>query len=328
MCERVADEHGFSGVVRVDLADGTTVTSAHGFADRRCGLPLTADALLSVASATKGFTALATMALVEAGALTLDSPVRSLLGSDLPLIDDRVTVEHLLAHRSGIGDYLDEAAIGDIADHVMVAPVHQLDSTEAYLAVLDGHRQRSAPGEVFAYNNGGFVVLALVIERAAAQRFEDFVVEVVCRPAGLTHTAFIRSDSLPPGVATGYLDRHGPRTNVLHLPVMGSGDGGLYSTAADVRRFWLALFDGRIVSPEMVATMTRPRSTSHDGDRYGLGFWLSPSGPMVKLEGYDAGVSFGSWHDPSTTRTSTVMSNTSEGAWPMLRMLAEDLTTE
>ena len=321
VCDRVAIDTGFSGVVRVDLADGTVVERADGMADRRWGVPFGIDTRSGIASATKGFTALAATALIESGSLSLDTTARSVLGSDLPLIDGAVTVEQLLAHRSGIGDYLDESTMGDIADHVLGVPVHELDSTESYLAVLGGHRQVHPPGDRFAYNNGGYVVLALIVERAAGAPFERLVDELVCRPAGLTDTGFIRSDSLPPGVATGYLDAEGLRTNALHLPVLGSGDGGMFSTAADIRRFWLAVFDGRILTSRAVDTMTSPRSD--DGDlRYGLGFWLARAGPMVKLEGYDAGVSFRSWHDPTTAQTYTVISNTSDGAWPVLRAVA------
>ncbi|HZE29513.1 MAG TPA: serine hydrolase, partial [Gaiellaceae bacterium] len=85
----------------------------------------------------------------EEGVLELSTPVRSVLGSDLPVIDDGVTVEHLLSHRSGIGDYLDEEAV-EIEDYVMPVPVHELATTEDYLAVLDGHPSTFAPGERFA----------------------------------------------------------------------------------------------------------------------------------------------------------------------------------
>ena len=70
-----------------------------------------------------------------------------MLGPDLPLIDAAVTIEHLLAHRSGIGDYLDEPAVGDVTDYVMPVPVHQLATTQDYVPVLDGHPQVSPPGE-------------------------------------------------------------------------------------------------------------------------------------------------------------------------------------
>ena len=61
----------------------------------------------------------------------------------------------------------------------------------------------------------------------------------------MTDTAFLRSDALPGRTATGYLEDG--RTNVFSLPVVGFGDGGIYSTAPDFRKFWPALLDGRIV---------------------------------------------------------------------------------
>jgi hypothetical protein len=72
--------------------------------------------------------------------------------------------------------------------------------------------------------------------------------------------------------------------------------------------------------------MVRPRSETPSGSaRYGLGFWLRAAGDAVLLEGYDAGVSFRSVHDPGTRLTHTVVSNTSDGAWPVTRYLGERL---
>jgi CubicO group peptidase (beta-lactamase class C family) len=318
---RVATGTRFSGAVRVDRPH-RSLEWAFGLADRRWRVPFTTGTRAGIASATKGFTAVVVMRLVETGALALDTTARSLLGGDLPLVDDGVTVEHLLAHRSGIGDYIDESAGVDVADHVMTVPVHLLDRTEAYLAVLDGFPQVAPPGERFAYNNSGFVLLALLAERATGRRFEQLVDDLVCRPAELTATGFLRSDAVPEGTATGYLLADGLRTNALHLPVLGSGDGGLSSTVADVRRFWSALCTGALVAGGSVEAMTAPRS-SHGGDRYGLGFWLAPSGSVVRLEGHDAGVSFSSSHDPVTDVTHTVIGNWSEAAWPVAQALCD-----
>jgi CubicO group peptidase (beta-lactamase class C family) len=94
------------------------------------------------------------MSLVEGGELGLTTTARSLLVADLPLIDDRVTVEHVLAHRSGIGDYLDEDELADNNDYVLTVPSHELATTEQFLAVLDGHPMKYEPGERFAYCNG------------------------------------------------------------------------------------------------------------------------------------------------------------------------------
>jgi hypothetical protein len=139
-------------------------------------------------------------------------------------------------------------------------------------------------------------------------------------------TAYLRSDALPVRTALGYLDAEGHRSNVLHLPVRGSGDGGAYTTVADVHRLWLALRAGAVVDPAALAIAWRPRSEVPVEDtRYGLGFWLHASGPGVFLEGYDAGVSFRTVFDPESDTTHTVLANWSNGAWPLARALYLDL---
>ena len=317
-----AGESAFSGVVRVDRGDEVVLERAYGFADRRWEIPNVVDTRFAIASGVKGLTALTVVSLVEDGTLELATTARSVLGDDLSLIDDRVTVEHLLAHRSGIGDYFDEDLPGEITDHVLQAPVHTLAETEDYLTVLDGFPTKFAPGERFSYCNGGYVVLALIAERASGMPFRELVAGRVCEPADMVDTEFLRSDELPRGAAVGYLGAEGLRTNVLHLPVRGSGDGGVYTTVADVRRLWKAFLAGKIVSMDWAREMTRPRSDG-EAKRYGLGFWLHATSDAVILEGYDAGVSFRSLHDPHADLTATVVSNWSDGAWDVARLLDE-----
>ena len=322
-----AEQSGFSGVVRVDRSGSMELCSAYGLADRAHEVPNTVETRFATASGAKTLTALAVMSLVERGTLELGTTARSLLGDDLPLIADDVTVEHLLAHRSGIGDYLDEDAY-DVRDYVLAVPVHELATTEQYLPVLDGHETVFPAGERFSYNNAGYVVLALMAERSTGVEFHDLVRTLVCEPAGMTDTAFLRSDELPGRAALGYLDVDGPRTNVFHLPVRGSGDGGVYSTAADISALWGALFAGRVVPPRRLAEMVRPRSDwPEESRRYGLGFHLEATGDGVFLEGHDAGVSFASLHRPTSSITCTVISNWTEGAWPIIRLLSDRFGT-
>jgi CubicO group peptidase (beta-lactamase class C family) len=321
--DAIAAEADFSGVVRVDEADRIALAKAYGAAHRGYGIANTLDTRFAIASGTKGLTALTVVSLIEDGLLEPSTPARSVLGEDLPLIGDDVTVEHLLAHRSGIGDYLDEEAAPDLESYLMPVPAHELATTEQYLAVLDGHETKFAPDERFAYSNSGYVVLALIAERAAGIPFHELVRRRVCEPAGMADTEFLRSDELPDRTALGYLATPGrSRTNVFHLPVRGSGDGGVYTTVADVSALWRAMFAGRLVSANWAAEMVRPRSTPLSGElRYGLGFWLDPSTHTVVLAGSDAGVSFRSEHDPRSSSTATVISNTSKGAWPIARRL-------
>ena len=324
--DELAVATGFSGVVRVDRPGGSSFAAAYGRAHRGHCIANTVGTRFGIASGTKGLTALTVMTLVERGQLELATTARSVLGDDLPLIDDRVTVEQLLSHRSGIGDYLDETDIASPTDYVMPVPVHLLDRTEDYVRVLSGHQQAFAPGERFSYSNSGFVVLALIAERISGIPFDRLVHERVCEPAGMLDTTFLRSDEPSGRTALGYLDAHGLRTNVLHLPVAGSGDGGIYSTAADIRAFWLALFAGRIVPARRVAEILRPQShVPSESWRFGLGIWLHPTTDAAVLEGSDAGVSFQTLHDPATQLTYTVLANTTAGAWPITRHLRDSL---
>ena len=321
--DALAAETSFTGVVRVDRTDGIELATAYGLAHRGWEIPNEVDTRFAIASGTKGLTALAVVSLIEEGVLDLSTPARSVLGQDLPLIGDDVTIEQLLSHRSGIGDYLDEEVEQNFDDYLMPVPVHELATTEQYLAVLDGHPTKFAPGERFAYCNGGYVVLALIAERASGMPFHDLVRQRVCEPAGMRDTEFLRSDELPSRTALGYLAIDGVwRTNVFHLPVRGTGDGGIYTTVADIASLWRAFFAGRIVSDEWVREMVRARSdVPSESMRYGLGFWLHASTDTVILEGCDAGVSFRTVYDPHSGVTYTVISNTTDGAWPIARYL-------
>jgi hypothetical protein len=125
-----------------------------------------------------------------------------------------------------------------------------------------------------------------------------------------------------------YLSAHGLRTNVLHLPVVGTGDGGPYTTAADFSVFWSAFFAGRIASPGRVGLMVHPHSDwPEESKRYGLGFHLDATNDAVWLEGTDAGVSFASQHQPSSSITYTVISNVSAGVWRIVKLLDQRLGT-
>src|SRR4029453_3087384 len=259
--DAIAVETGFAGVVSVDRGGEIEFVRAYGLAHRGWEIPNAVDTRFGISSGTKGLTALAVVSLIEEDALRLPTTARSVLGKDLPLISADVTIEHLLAHRSGIGDYLDEEAGSEITDYVMTVPVHELATTEQYLAVLDGHPAKFSAGERFCYCNSGYVVLALIAERVSGVSFHDLVRHRVCAPAGMRDTEFLRSDELPGRTAVGYLDASaGSRTNVFHLPVVGSGDGGIYTTVSDMHRVWEALRAGHIVHPRSVQMMWEPRS--------------------------------------------------------------------
>lgn len=186
--DAVAHEQGFSGVVSVHRDGTVELARAYGLAHRAHQVANRVDTRFAIASGSKAMTALAIVSLIEQGELSMSTTARSVLGDDLPLIDAGVTVEHLLAHRSGIGDYLDEEVESDPADYLLAAPVHEYTTTERFLADLDGHPTKFPPGQRFSYCNGGYVVLALIAERVSTVPFHQLVRDRVCRgsspPAG------------------------------------------------------------------------------------------------------------------------------------------------
>ncbi len=312
----------FSGVVRLRGKGDRgrdDVDLAAGYADRANGRPNAPTTRFATASGTKGFTALTVMALVEAGRLELDATARSLVGRDLPHIDPAVTVEHLLAHRSGIGDYLDGDEPDDVDAHALGSrSAHLFESPVAFVALLGEPAQHEPPGAVFRYNDAGYVILSLIVERLTGS-FVRAVDEHVFSAAGMTGSGFFRSDDLPSDTATGYLVDG--RSNVHHLPVIGAGDGGAYATLDDLDRFWDALLTGAIVSAGSLGRMTAPASQYSTAIAYGLGFWVSTEGDHVWLEGMDAGVSFQSGFIRSTGLRYSVLSNTSSGTWPLVKAI-------
>lgn len=317
-----AEASGFSGVIRVDVDGALVDERAYGLSDRAHGIPAETSTRFGLASISKAFTALTIGSLLDEGALALGDRVRPLLGTDLPLIDDAVTIDHLLTHRSGIGDYLDESD-GEITDYVLDLPVHTLEDTESFLPLLDGRAQVGDPGAAFVYNNSGFVILALLAERVCRRPFHELVGERVFAPAGMVQSGYPRSDEPTGDLAVGYLADSGPRTNLLHLPVRGSGDGGAVSSVSDLAGFWRALMSGAIVSPSTLDALLEPVSeVAEEGMRYGRGFWRGLRSELVILEGYDAGVSGRTWYDPESRVAASVISNTSDGAWPVLRALS------
>jgi len=320
-------EIDFSGVVQIAQGGHVLYERVRGFAERAHRVPNTRDTEFALASGTKSFTALAVMSLVADGVLGLDERVQGFLGVAGELVDPAVTVRHLLAHTSGMGDYLDEDQIEDIEDHTLEVPVLRLASPADFLPMLRARStMKFSPGSRFKYCNSGYVVLALLIEAVSGRSYYEVVEDRVFAPSGMLATAFPRLDALPGSAASGYLPQRGWRLNHLHLPVRGGGDGGAYSSVDDIARFWTALLDGRVVPSEWVAEMIRPQSTRPPNTRaYGLGFWLAPARDAIHMEGNDPGISFRSSFEPATGLLYTVISNTTSGAWPIVRAIEATL---
>ena len=270
---------GDGAIVRVDRDNRVEIVKAYGLAHRSYDIPNEVDTRFALASGTRGLTALTVVSLVEDGTLQLTTRARS-VWKDIPLVGNGVIVEHLLAHRSGIGDDLDEEAGLDLDEYLMPVPVHELATTEDYLAVLDGHPPKFAPGERFAYCNSGYVVLALIAERATAlpSTSSCSAASASARGCATPRSCARTSSRLERLAATSEATTRGGRDASSARPRIGeaastrppltSGHSGQCSRRKDRVARW-------------VAGMVRPCSdVSSQSRRYGLGFRLHrPSTP-------------------------------------------------
>jgi CubicO group peptidase (beta-lactamase class C family) len=209
--------------VAVGVRDGDEVeTWCSGVTSLGNPLPVNDTTIFQIGSISKTFVGTAAMALVAAGRLELDEPVRTYV-PDLRLSSDEltagVTMRHLLTHTSGwVGDYFGHTGYGD-------------DALARFVAKLAKAPQLTPPGETYSYNNTAFNLAAHVVASVAGQPYERVVREVVLEPLAMDLTFFSAEDAINQRVAIGH--RHG-QTQPWRRPRAFSGAGGVLSCVRDL----------------------------------------------------------------------------------------------
>jgi CubicO group peptidase (beta-lactamase class C family) len=331
---RIAMANNFSGVISVaPLAGGTSVEAAFGLADRANRIPNATETRFAMASGCKGFTAAAIWMLIEAERIALDTRLSECVASRQFHFGDKVTIGQLLNHTSGIPDYFSEEIESDYAALWRERPCYGMKTVQDFLPLFEGQPMKAPPGQGFLYNNAGFILLGLVVEELTGQDFRTFVAERILGPCDMTRSGYFAMDALPEKCARGYLspDPADYHTNIYAVPAIGGPDGGAFTTAGDLRRFWASLLSGRLLAPTTVERLiSAPVRVSDDYDDlyYGYGVWLrqSKEGWIVSLEGGDPGVALESlvWIDHGIV--ATVLSNVTGSAAEVSNALAELLT--
>ena len=258
----------FSGAVLVARDGQTLFEGAYGLADRERGIPNTPLTQFRAGSMYKMLTAVATLQLVQAGTLRLDSPLGTYL-PDYPNADvaSRVTPHHLLTHTGGTGD---------IFGPLFTANRLELRTTGDYLRLYGTRSLQFAPGTQHVYSNYGFILLGALVERVSGTSYDDHVLARVLAPAGMTATGTAPEDSLVPGRAVGYMRQGGPSgplvSNAPTLPYRGTPAGGGYSTVGDFARFAAALREHRLLDPAHTALLYTGKVPVNPSVQYAYGF--------------------------------------------------------
>lgn len=247
----------------------TLYARAVGMANLAYTIPFTITTPTNIGSTSKQFTAFAVMLLVAEGKVALDDDLRKHL-PELPDLGQVITVRHLLTHTSGYREIYNavilEGRRPDLGDHV--------DRGELISLLQRQPALQNTPGTEFNYNNTGYGLAALVVERVSGQPFPDFMAERVFRPLGMRRTVVRASPRhLVPGRSEGYVP--GGSDGWLVAPDLGAamGAGGIYSTVGDLQRWVENLARPRVGRAEDIEMMMTPYTLA-DGKSTGYGFGL------------------------------------------------------
>ncbi|WP_395570443.1 serine hydrolase domain-containing protein [Streptomyces sp. BK79] len=259
-------------LTRID-SGGAGYRIAVGKADRAAGTAMDADRRFRVGSVSKTFTAVVLMQLVTEGRVDLDAPANDYLPRALP--DDRITVRHLLNHRSGLWDYTN-----DMFQHTVPGFEAVRNKVFTYQELIDlsvAHATTGEPGAAYGYSNTNFVVLGRLIEHVTGVPMATHYEQRIFEPLGLTNTSYVH----PRTTLTGSHARGYVRDDDTALPLVDSTEqtvswaqsaGAVISNSEDLNRFLAAVVSGELVATEQLREMMSLVPVNADGTQsYGLG---------------------------------------------------------
>ncbi|MDR2600301.1 MAG: beta-lactamase family protein [Oscillospiraceae bacterium] len=323
-------EKDFSGVISVRKNGEELIKKAYGFADINNKIPNEVDTKFATASAGKAFVAVGILQLIENRKLSFDDNIGNILDFDLKLIDRNITVKQLLTHTSGIPDYFDESIMNEYAQLWQEFPNYKIRKSIDLLPLFINKPMMYKTGEKFQYNNTGFVVLGLIIEKITGLLFDEYLTENVFIPYEMSDTGYYELDRLPAKCANSYIydqNRNEFYTNIYSVDVKGTGAGGAFTTVNDIEKFWDNLLNGKLLSSNMVNKMFTLQS-SYENNYYGYGIWLEKTEDGTYepwFQGCDPGVSFITSYDRSKNINITIISNIGNNVWEMKRKIDENV---
>ncbi|MGW3032055.1 serine hydrolase domain-containing protein [Streptomyces sp. NPDC001178] len=244
-----------------------------GVRDRDSGAAMDIRARFRIGSVSKTFSSVVLLQLVQEGGLELDAPVNRYLPGLLP--DDRITVRHLLAHRSGLADYTDA-----MFEHTVPGFEAVRNRVFSYQELVDlslSEPRTTEPGVAYKYSNTNFVVVGMLIEKITGKPVAQEYQRRIIKPLGLRNTSYVHPDVHIAGLhVRGYLhpDEEGePLVDSTEQTVSwAQSAGAVISSPADLNTFTTALMRGRLLSSKMLDAMTTVTPTDTTNTRfYGLG---------------------------------------------------------
>ena len=243
----------------------------YGLADIEHHVPVTPQSQFRIGSITKQFTAAAILKLQEQGKLSVQDKLSKYI-PDFPR-GGEVTLHHLLTHTSGIHSYTSKAGF--------MHSVTNATTTEALIDSFKHDPYDFDPGQKWAYDNSGFLLLGYIVEKVSGQPYSDFLRTTFFEPLGMTNTGVYRKGLHLPHEALGYQYTDGKFSRAKDWDMSWAGGAGaIYSTVEDLYRWNEALFNGKVLTPASLKaafTPVKTRENKEDSspDGYGYGWMLS-----------------------------------------------------
>jgi len=276
--ERLAKPGGVGLSIAVGQREKLLLEKGYGLADAELDVPADAETMFRIGSVTKQFTAALVMRLVEQEKLGLDDELAKYV-PEFPLQGRQVTIRQLLQHTSGIKSYTD---VGEA--WVKLWP---LELTHAeLLALVEDAPFDFEPGADWRYNNTGYYLLGMVIEKISGRSYAECLQAELCVPLGLARTRYDSNRDLIRNRAQGYALEGDRLVNDQMIGMAQPGAaGGLLSTAGDLVRWQMALGSGKVVRPESFTQMCTSAVLPNGHDTcYGFGLRLIEWAGMRRVE--------------------------------------------
>ena len=263
----LAESRAPSASFAVIRGNDTLAFGAHGLANVDAWKAPTATTVYEIGSITKQFTSAAIMKLVEQGRVKLDDDLSKYV-PQFPLQGKKVSIRQLLNHTSGIHSYTSSKEWEKTWNDDL--------SPDAIVKFVAADTFDFAPGTAYRYNNTGYVLLGMVIEKASGQKYANYLDAQFFKPLGLRQTSYCPSKTSDPSFALGYSKAPGAsvRAKFLHLSHPFAA-GALCSTVGDFVKWQRALDGGKVVSPASYALMSTADSLN-SGRKINYGFGLVP----------------------------------------------------
>jgi CubicO group peptidase (beta-lactamase class C family) len=254
-------ESGFNGSVLVARNGVIVLHKGYGWADEEYGEPVTVTTPFWIASVSKQFAAAAILALEERGQLSLQDSIAKYL-PDAPEDKRAITIHQLLTHTSGLQQ---NYAADGITDR------------DTAMRAIWAQPLARAPGEGYGYSNDAYNLIAAIVEISSHRTYESYVRDELLSPAGLTQTGFWGPADHRQVAAIR--DYQFPDSSIVRPNWGFRGAVGMYSTAGDLYRWYLALKDGSVLSKASARRLTTPHLTrgATNSTGVGYGWFVSPT---------------------------------------------------